>query len=288
MSAEENVAVVRRFFDDVLNGRNLAAAADLIAAGYVYHDPPSMGGGGTGLDAIKEEIAMYHRAFPDVRWIIREILAAENNSVVVRWTAEGTHQDELNGIPATGRFVSVEALIVFRLRNGRIVESWEIWDALAVMQQLGLVSSPADAADPAALARTIYACFNEDRLDEALAYATDDVEITLMPFGQSYTGREGFRAFMQDFKTAFPDCTVYLTRQVATEDGVVNEFRARGTHRGPLASPAGAIPPTGRSIDYPVCEVWEIREGKLARLRNYFDAASLMRQLGLLPEEEAA
>ena len=144
------------------------------------------------------------------------------------------------------------------------------------------------AQDNAALARTIYACFNEDRLDDALAYATDHVEVTLMAFGQSYHGHEGFRVFMQDFKTAFPDCTVNLTRQYATDDAVINEFVARGTHRGPLASPGGAIPPTGRSIDYPACEVWEIREGKIARLRNYFDAASLMRQLGLLPEEEAA
>lgn len=142
--------------------------------------------------------------------------------------------------------------------------------------------------DNAALANAIYTCFNENRIDDALAYAADDVVLTLMPFGQTYTGREGFRAFMQDFKTAFPDCTVNLTKQMVTEDGVISEFMARGTHRGPLGSPGGAIPPTGRRIDYPVCEVWEVRDGKLARLRNYFDSASLMRQLGLMPEGEAA
>ena len=143
------------------------------------------------------------------------------------------------------------------------------------------------AQDNAALARTLYAYFNENRIDDALAHATDDVEATLMPFDLTYRGREGFRAFMQDFKTAFPDCTVNLTRQIATDDAVVSEFRARGTHRGPLASPSGDIPPTGRSIDYPVCEVWEIRDGKLARLRNYFDAATVMSQLGMMPADEA-
>lgn len=108
-----------------------------------------------------------------------------------------------------------------------------------------------------------------------------------MPFGLAYRGREGFRAFMQGFKAAFPDCTVNLTQQVATDDAVVNEFRARGPHLGPPASSAGDIPPTGRSIDYPVCEVWELRDGKLACLRNYFDAATVMSQLGMMPADEA-
>ena len=45
-----------------------------------------------------------------------------------------------------------------------------------------------------------------------------------MPFGQTYTGHDGFRAFMQDFKTAFPDCTVNLTKQWPTPDGIVNEY----------------------------------------------------------------
>ena len=91
---------------------------------------------------------------------------------------------------------------------------------------------------------------------------------------------------MQGFKTAFPDCTVNLTKQIATENYVVSEFVARGTHKGPLVGPGGEIPATGRSIDYPVCEVWEFKDGKLFRLRNYFDSATLLQQLGVIPLPE--
>jgi hypothetical protein len=70
---------------------------------------------------------------------------------------------------------------------------------------------------------------------------------------------------------------------VVTEDQVVNECRWRGTHTGPLQSPAGEIPPTGKTVEDAVfCEVWGIKDGQLATLRNYQDVSSWLRQLGLV------
>jgi steroid delta-isomerase-like uncharacterized protein len=136
------------------------------------------------------------------------------------------------------------------------------------------------AQDNAALARKIYAAFSKGDLDGVLERVAEDVEVILIPFGQTYHGREGFRAFMTGFKGAFPDLTINLTNQVAAEDQVVSEFTARGTHHGPLATPAGEIPPTGRTVDFTVCEVWGVKDGEVASLRNYQDAAALLRQLG--------
>lgn len=139
------------------------------------------------------------------------------------------------------------------------------------------------AQNNAALARNIYHLFNENRFDETLTLATEDVELVLTLFDQTFHGREGLRAFMQDFKRAFPDLRVTdIIHQVATDDAVVNEFRAKGTHMGPLMTPSGEVPLTGRTVEFTVCEVWEIRDGKLASLRNYQDAASILRQLGVV------
>lgn len=133
----------------------------------------------------------------------------------------------------------------------------------------------------AALARHIYDLFNENRFNEILGLATEDVEIVLVPFGQTFHGREGFREWMHSFKRAFPDLQITdITHQVATDDEVVNEFTARGAHRGPLMTPAGKVPPTGRWVEFKVCEVWGVRDGKLAIMRNYPDIASILRQLG--------
>ncbi|MFN8514391.1 MAG: ester cyclase [Thermomicrobiales bacterium] len=133
------------------------------------------------------------------------------------------------------------------------------------------------------LARTVYSRFSNDDFAGVLALANEDVEIVFTPAGQTFRGYDGFMQFMQGFKSAFPDITLDITRQTLSDDGVVSEFIARGTHTGPLLTPAGAIPPTGRSAAWPVCEVWRVRDGKVASLTNYQDMATLLGQLGLLP-----
>jgi steroid delta-isomerase-like uncharacterized protein len=138
------------------------------------------------------------------------------------------------------------------------------------------------ANENAALARRIYQLFSDDKLDDALELVTEDVEAVLVPFGQTFHGRDGFTGFMQGFKGAFPDIRISVTNQVATDDQVVSEFTARGTHTGPLQTPAGAIPPTGRTVDFIVCEVMRVKHGRIASLHNYQDATSIMRQLGLI------
>jgi steroid delta-isomerase-like uncharacterized protein len=134
----------------------------------------------------------------------------------------------------------------------------------------------------ATLARQMYRWFNESQYDEVVGCAVENVEVVLVPFGQTFRGHPGFREFLTSFKTAVPDMKLEVTNQVATDDQVVSEFVVRGTHTGPLQTPAGAVPATGKSIEYPVCEVWGIKQGKLASIRNYFDSATLLRQLGLI------
>lgn len=139
------------------------------------------------------------------------------------------------------------------------------------------------AQDNATKVRQMYELFSAGQLDEVLPLVSPDAEVTLVPFGQTFRGRDGFANFMKGFKGAFPDLQIRLTNQVSTDEYVVCEFTAQGTQTGPLLSPAGEIPPTGRTVNFTVCEVYRFENGKVVSLHNYQDAASLMRQLGLLP-----
>ena len=139
------------------------------------------------------------------------------------------------------------------------------------------------AQENAALARRIYGAFNSRDYASALALTADDAEFVIVPFNQRFHGTEGFDEFMRGFVAGFSDITVNLTNQVASDDQVVSEFIARGTHDGELMTPAGAVPATGRNVEYPVVEVWRVRGGRLTALYNYFDSATVMRQLGLMP-----
>src|SRR5689334_1903248 len=91
MSSEANKALVRRFFDEVCNGRKPAVAHELFAPEFVYHEPPSISPGGTGPAAIAQEAAMYYQAMSNAQWIVHGVLAGENDTVTVRWTGQGTH-----------------------------------------------------------------------------------------------------------------------------------------------------------------------------------------------------
>ena len=141
------------------------------------------------------------------------------------------------------------------------------------------------AQDNARMVRSTYDAYNDRAFDRAAALASEGSEWLSVPLGVALRGPEGNRQFLQGWATAFPDSRVEVTHTVADEEGVVVEFRGWGTHTGPLASPAGEIPATGRSIDIPFCQVFRLKGGKIVSSHLYFDAATMMGQLGLMPAQ---
>ena len=136
--AVQNAELSRRIFEDVWNRKNLSAVDDLISADYVHHDPSSPAVP-SGVDGYKQFVNSYMNAFPDAHFTIDDAFTDGQNEVT-RWTVVGTHEGELAGIPRTGRRFSVTGITIARIANGKITESWNNWDALGLMQQLGVVS----------------------------------------------------------------------------------------------------------------------------------------------------
>ena len=134
----ENEAVVRRFYEEMCNGRRNDIAPELFTADYVLHDPqvPAR----PGPDGMAEVVTVYQEG-AEGHWEIEELFSA-GDRVVVRWTGTGTHTGEVNGIPPTGKDVRVDAISIFRFDGGRIAEMWEVWDTLGFLQQLGVVPAP--------------------------------------------------------------------------------------------------------------------------------------------------
>ncbi len=77
-------------------------------------------------------------AFPDLHFSIEDQIIA-GDKVALRWVAEGTHTAPLGDIPATGKRILVDGLILDRVANGQVVERWEQWDQTGLLQQLGLM-----------------------------------------------------------------------------------------------------------------------------------------------------
>ncbi|HZU75377.1 MAG TPA: ester cyclase [Dehalococcoidia bacterium] len=142
MSAEENKALVRRFFDEFCTGRKLELASEIMTPDHVYHDPQAPGL--PGPDGMAQTVAVYQNSV-NGHWQIEEIEAAENDRVVMRWTGSGTHIGEINGIPPTGKPVRVDAMSLLRIKDGKIAENWTVWDTLGFLQQLGVAPTAAPA-----------------------------------------------------------------------------------------------------------------------------------------------
>jgi steroid delta-isomerase-like uncharacterized protein len=136
MSSDQNKAIVRRVFEEPWKG-NLDVIDELIAGDYIGRDPagpePLR-----GPEGVKEFVTTYRSAFPDAQITVEQQLA-EGELVATRWTARGTHEGELMGIQPTGKQVTVSGLTISRLSNDKIVEEFQNWDTLGMMQQLGAV-----------------------------------------------------------------------------------------------------------------------------------------------------
>ncbi len=134
MSIEQNKALVRRFYDEVWSKGNLDAADDIFAADYVRHDlrPGNPLAGPAGQ---KKIAADFRAAFPDLRQTI-DLVVAEGDMVVARWTMEGTNTGPWGGVPPTGKHAKIAGVNIFRIAHGKVVELWNHRDDLGMMQQL--------------------------------------------------------------------------------------------------------------------------------------------------------
>jgi predicted ester cyclase len=139
MSAQENRIVVRREFEEIFSqGGNLDAAEEIYAPNYVGHEPTF--GDVHGVEGAKQFAATYRQAFPDIQTTMEDQVA-EGDKVVSRFTARGTHQGESEDFgPPTGNRIEVTGITIEQFsEEGKIVEDWTNFDALGLMQQLGLV-----------------------------------------------------------------------------------------------------------------------------------------------------
>jgi len=120
----------------VINQGRLERADDLVAMDFVELDP--LPGQRQGREGLKEVIGQMRSAFPDIHWVLDEMVA-EDDKVFSRFTWSGTHRGAFLGIPATGRSIRVTGMVLDRIAEGKMAESRILMDRLSLMQQMGVI-----------------------------------------------------------------------------------------------------------------------------------------------------
>jgi len=139
MTTEQNKTLARRFYEIFNNGQT-PGLDDVAAPDYIQHSiglPP-------GREGVKAFMGLFRAAFPDAHLHVEDVFA-EGDRVCGRWTVHGTQRGELQGIPPTGKAVTITGIDIWRVENGKLAEHWDNWDQLGMMQQLGVIPMPGPA-----------------------------------------------------------------------------------------------------------------------------------------------
>jgi predicted ester cyclase len=141
--SRENIESSRRILDEGFSGGNLDVIDEICSDDFVGHDPIA---GDQDREAGKQSMAAYREAFPDLQFTAEDIFAA-GDKVVIRWTANGTFENDLFGQKATGeKGDPTEGITIDRYEDGKLVESWTQWDTLGFMREIGAIPAGTEAA----------------------------------------------------------------------------------------------------------------------------------------------
>ena len=137
--SEKNKAVIRRFYEAVvIAGKvNTTAIDQHLAADFVGHNLPA---GLAGREGYKKFVSMFAASFSEMRCLEAYDMIDNRDKVVVRWSSTGRHTGEFMGLPASGRWVTMKGIDIFRLAEGKIADLWQEVDVMGLLQQISAPS----------------------------------------------------------------------------------------------------------------------------------------------------
>jgi|SRR6516162_9196646 steroid delta-isomerase-like uncharacterized protein len=135
MSAS-NKDVIRRLYQQVWNERKLEVLDQLISKTHALSDTMTVGAS-VGPEVYKRNVKRFVTAFPDLHFTVEDYVT-EKDKVVASWSVTGTHKGEFIGIAPTGKKICLSGITIHQLADGKILDSFAIWDALGLLQQMDI------------------------------------------------------------------------------------------------------------------------------------------------------
>ena len=145
--SDANIAIAKRWFEEVWNQRRTATITELFAPNGISHGVAEDGSDLIGPQAFIPFYERFLNAFPDMKLKVEDVIA-DGDKVLIRWSATMRHTGDGLGLAATNKPVAIGGMSLARIADGQLVEAWDHWDKLAMLQQIGAV--PAFATKTAA------------------------------------------------------------------------------------------------------------------------------------------
>jgi steroid delta-isomerase-like uncharacterized protein len=278
-SSEAAKAVVRRNTEEVQGHGSFDVFDKLFADNFVDHTPQP----GTTPDkaGVRKLYTYLREAFPDFHAEIHWQLA-DGERVTTYKTYHGTHEGPLLGIAPTHRTIHFESVDVMRVHDGKITDHWGVGNLLSLIEQIGAWSPPGTSDVERMLDEWTTAWSSAENSDpeRVVALFADGCVFEDVTFGVVARGKGELRNFVSGAFAAVPDFTYRVTSRFASRESAAIEWVMSGTQKGDLPG----IPATGKRFSsVRGSTILELEAGKIRRQSDYWDAATFMRELGVLP-----
>lgn len=300
-TSEENLAVVRSFFEEGVNGADLSVFDRVAASDIVYHGATV--GDESGLKALRRIYGEALAGFPGIRYTLLTSVA-DGDGVALRFNVTGVHSGEFRGLKPSGETITWTHSAFANVECGRISEMWAEIDQLDRLQEFGILAAEGPAARMAGAALHPAAtpvvpansanCAPQSReetiavVDRVRAEVYNAGNFDIMPeiFADGYLHgsangpdaigiAEGARR-IGGFVTALPDLEWTFDDVIAEGDQVAARWTTWGTHNGDLLGFA----PTGKPVEFTGISFFTVRCGKVVEFQTEMDAAGLLEQVG--------
>lgn len=297
---EENLAVVRRFYEEGVNGGDLSVFDEVVAPDAVYHAATVMDA--TGPEALKDIFDDLFAGLPGTQYTLLSSTAGPE-AVAVRYGVSGVHSGEFRGFAPTGETITWTQSTFVHVACGQISEMWSEVSQLDRLRQFGgleadspaarMAGTGAGSASPAATPASETESCAPQSPDEVLAvvdrvraevYNAGDFAVMPEIFAENYVhgsangpdahGIEEGAQRIGTFVTAFPDLEWTFDEAIVAGDRVSARWTTRGTHDGDLAG----APPTGNPVEFTGISHFTVRCGKVIEFQTEMDAAGMLAQ----------
>jgi steroid delta-isomerase-like uncharacterized protein len=297
----ENLAVVRSFYEEGVNGGDLSVFDRVAAPDIVYYGATV--GDESGLEVLKRIYGEALTGFPGIQYTLLTSVV-DGNAVALRYNVEGVHSGEFRGLAPSGNTITWNHSTFAHVACGRISEMWAEIDQLDRLQEFGILAGEGPAAHMAgaashpaatpAMPAESASCAPQSPeetiavVDRVRAEVYNAGNFDVMPeiFADGYLHgsangpdaigiAEGARR-IGGFVTALPDLEWTFDEVIAEGDRVAVRWTTRGTHDGNLLGFA----PTGKPVEFTGISFFTVRCGKVVEFQTEMDAAGLLEQLG--------
>jgi steroid delta-isomerase-like uncharacterized protein len=278
-----NKYIAMRYFKEIMTDGNLATLYELIAPDFVFtlptHPEPYR-----GPDGFKELVTMLHSCFPDF-YIHPQDIVTFGDTVVTRWIGGGTHlgaaiHTVAGDIPASGRTFEIDGISWQRMANGQIVETHGNEDTVGMFSQLGILpTSPLLAENPEQNLKTTHIYFDEimsqGKLELIEEIMTPDFQFIIPTQPAPIAGYDNMKGFVTYLRTAFPDITFTVEREIASDNKVATRWRIKGTHKGEFLG----MPASGNVVEDYGIDIFTFEQGKIKTVHVNENDFGLFQQL---------